>query len=303
MGFFSKAKGAIGSAVSAAAKIAPADAGAAWEAYQRDLAQWEVDHNTWIAILAAMDQCEAQKQRAQQPGECKKCGYWCLMWLCLVELPIRCIWHLLMYFIAYILCCLSLGNIVTCYMQLAMHDVYLRWYIHIALRVICENLQRPCDPLLYVYIYDVTLDRPPEPIKPLPPGTPNAVKEILHNAPRKCGCCGDCCNCSCNPCEACEKFIAQFWPRDSNRLYRASFCALSCHHSLHPAGFCGPLCTQGCCETWPQRIERWNREQDEKRVERTRQFYQDSGMVAPPATRGNGNPTLLGKPQQQAMGP
>lgn len=308
MGFLDGVKNAIGLGLETAGNVMVNIATGNDDEYQ----EWVRQHALWEQIIAAMDECEKRKHQKQLPGECRRFCYCWLMVCCLCEVPLRVAHHSVMYFIAFLLCNLTLWRIETCMAQMVMHDIFLRFYLSTAINLICNNLTRPCDPEVYVYMYDVTLERPPEPVKP--GVVPQTAKQ--GGAPGHCDCdcccsggkggggdCQKCCNCQCNLCDVCNAMMKDFFPEDENRLARSAFCVLSCHHSCHPAPCCGPLCTTGpdgntcpCCESWADRMKRWNREYTEARTERTREFYKESGLVE------LGQPAqLLGQPLQESM--
>lgn len=265
---------------------------AAWNKFQEDLKQWE-------ETCSAMDQWEAEVSQKSVPGPCCLSVYWWQMLCTLCEVPCRLSYHLVMWGLGSLLSlCFGRRNELLELHETA-HAAMFLVYVHIIPQMMVHNLANPCSPF-YVYEEDVSLQRPGKPQFIGPDSKPDERgKKSKPN-----GWC-TCCDCKC------LDFLDH-----SNRLIRAAFCWLGCHHSCHPALVCGPLCTDPscctCCESWTQRFERWDRDGAEAKQKRTREFYQKTGRVytpdagltgvAPAAGHNLGTKAAnLGKPGQQEM--
>jgi len=280
--------------------------GERWTEYERAVREWE-------QICSEMDQREAELRRSRTPGPCRLSVYFCGMVLCLAELPFRLAHHAMMWFIGSCLAGLARGEVELFVMQAAAHEIALHLYIHVVADAICLNLTHPCSPHIYVYEEDCSLQRPTKPVPPVDAsGETNDGKGNDESCCSCCGCgCDDMCSCGLNAVckaigEAFDALLDQFRIVDENRLLRAAFCALSCHHSCHPAICCGPLCTEPeaccCCEKFTQRLARWRREEEAKKEARTRHFYEKTGRRYPgPVADPGQRATVLGTPQQLDM--
>jgi hypothetical protein len=267
----------------------------AWRKYEVDLQEWQ-------ETCDAMAKWESDQMRQIAPGPCCLSVYWCQMCCAVCEVPCRSGYHFSMWGLGTLmeLCFCKQNELLA--KQAIVHGgiVSIYWW---TLEVLFSNLcEHPCQPL-YVYEEDLSLERP---AKPLPPGF-ETNQQSKEEGNTNCGCCSCCgslwdCKCMCLPIE------------HSNRLFRAAFCCLGCHHSCHPALLCGPLCTDPdcciCCESWTKRFDRWDRESAEAKQKRTQLFYERTGRTyqlglgnafTAPQYGNKTSGTQLGKPRQQEM--
>ena len=240
--------------------------------YATQLHEYEVALSEWEETCAAMAAEEAAATYDASMGTCGLTAY--VLQQCVgatLELPLRYVWH--------VGCAAACCSVTPCALAarecgdarwvpaaqalVAHHSAHVQLYNGLC-TFLCENVAvHPCAPI-DLYKPDVTLARPPRPVRPVHPCACECTATSAC-----CGGGGDGPGAFACDCATAEQLLL--------RRVRVMLCVLAladCRESCHPSSCCGPWSPCGCSgEREDERLGRWKAEEDAKRAARTAAFH------------------------------